>query len=83
MVFKILDSDALFSNIELNLDKCGTNWSAVDVENKLILICLAFYQSKIKRYKLTVKHLDLVLLKMFFKMQRLFKLNAILCKTGR
>ncbi len=57
-----LDSDALFSNVELNLENCGTEWSAVRCREQIdtYMFSVLSEQNK-KENKLTVKHLDLVL----------------------
>lgn len=57
-----LDCDSLFSNIELDLENCGTEWSSKRSKEQIDTYMFAVFSEQNKKEgKLTVKHLDLVL----------------------
>ena len=58
---KIYDVDFIFSNINLDLEKCGTNWSARRCKEQIDSYVFATNAEKFSKDKLRVKHLDLVL----------------------
>ena len=58
---KVHDVDFIFSNTDLNLQECGTNWSARRCKEQLDSYMFATNAEKNKKSQLRVKHLDLVL----------------------
>jgi organic radical activating enzyme len=58
---KIYDVDFIFSNIDLDLKKCGTNWSARRCKEQIDSYMFATNAEKLNKDKLRIKHLDLVL----------------------
>jgi len=61
-IINVMDCDSLFSNTEINLKECGTEWSDKRCKEQIDTYMFAqLSEQNKKENKLTVKHLDLVL----------------------